>query len=395
LLRKEGIDKPLTVVLAKARLDGHQFGADEIADAFELWQDDERKQAWERLRSRLRYQPQLAEPIETWVRAVTGDAKALDVAVVRHFVWQVKRKLYGLPVERHLMPVVTGAQRGGKSTAVRKLISPVADYVYKLESLTSLEDERQNEPLTTCLVVFADEMTRSRKVDMAALKSKISTDTLQWRVLATHHRAQGPMMATFIGTANPELADLIVDETGMGRFAEIKAQAKVDWEAINGIDYVALWMSVDEQADAPIKSYLDQLGRAQEAARTPSPVEEYVHTRYQRVDGFRTTARDLFNAYLEWMHLNHRAHQAVTETKFGRDLVTLFGKDVKRKVNGIIQYSLARRATPIAWSPELDERITTPAATVANVIPISAAKGFGIARLDDEDADLDAESLNN
>ena len=51
----------------------------------------------------------------------------LDIAVVKHFVWQVKRKLIGLPVDHHIMPILFGKSGGGKSVAIHKLVEPLKE----------------------------------------------------------------------------------------------------------------------------------------------------------------------------------------------------------------------------------------------------------------------------
>ena len=183
---------------------------------------------------------------------------------------------------------------------------------------------------------------------MAALKGKVTADVVEWRVLGTHHRGRGQRLATFIGAANNVLADLIGDATGMRRFYEIKASERLDWDALNSIDYLALWQSVDEMGEAPVLPVLNRLRLAQEETRTPSSVEEYVFTHWRRAHAYKTRATELYDEYLEWMRTTRPKATPATSTAFGRGIGQLYGDSIKHK-SGSIMYALAPRSLPMDW----------------------------------------------
>ena len=63
------------------------------------------------------------------------------VAVFNKFVWQVKRKIDGLPVFDHLMPVILGSQGTGKSTLIRQLLEAI-DELWVMSDFKQITDDR-------------------------------------------------------------------------------------------------------------------------------------------------------------------------------------------------------------------------------------------------------------
>src|SRR5207302_233324 len=117
---------------------------------------------------------------------VTGAEDALAVAVVMHFIWQVKRKLNGLKVDHHLMLVLHGKQRSGKTEATKALLKPISLLIDMPGDLTILGDERQVFRQEQFYVTFFDEMAKADKVNVDALKNRITTERVQWRVLGAN-----------------------------------------------------------------------------------------------------------------------------------------------------------------------------------------------------------------
>jgi predicted P-loop ATPase len=196
----------------------------------------------------------------SFVRAVTGHHSDLDIAVLKHFVWQVKRKLYEAEVEHHLMPIFCGSQQGtGKSVAVRKLLRPIQQFKDEPTNLAIVGDERQAFRFARSFVLFFDEMAKATKADMESFKNIITQPRASWRSLGSNRRRVETNRATCIGTSNYPLASIIVDPTGSRRFYELPCSDRMDWSAINAIDYTRLWQSVDENGPAPITPVLNDL----------------------------------------------------------------------------------------------------------------------------------------
>lgn len=291
-------------------------------DIFGLWLDNQRKQALGRFRAQLGYVPDDYASLKAWVFAVTGQADPVDVAVVAHFIWQVKRKLHGLPVERHMMPILVGAQNGGKSTAVRKLIEPIreAGMLENCHDLQLVEDDRHIARFATKLIVFCDEMTKASKTDVAALKNFITKDYASWRLMRSTATTTTPNLATFIGTSNPDVIDLINDPTGMRRFYEMRCKAILDWETINTLDYTRIWRSVDQHAPAPVAAMWNDIITRQQKITNQNSVEEWLglHAEYGNTVKQWVEASEIYAAYADWMKMQRRHPETVNY--FGRVL---------------------------------------------------------------------------
>lgn len=206
------------------------------------------------------------QSLQTWVHAVTGDLSDLDVAVMRQFLWCVKRKMAGLRVEHHIMPILQGPQGSGKSRAIRALLEPLQE-LWKPCAASMLTDARETPSLATYYVGFWDEMEGVEKVAAEALKQTITAEEKAHRPLHTNRDAIVPVRCSFIAATNEEVAGLVGDTTGSRRFYAIKTADRCDWETINAIDYVELWRSVDESEEAPLVAHLDEIREVQAGLR--------------------------------------------------------------------------------------------------------------------------------
>lgn len=315
-----------------------------IDDAYSRWMDGQRELALERLRSNLAFRDVLgASAIENFILAATGKAEPVDVAVLKHFIWQVKRKLWGLPVEDHIMPILYGPQRSGKSRAISALLGPVQDFTDSPGNLADIADERQAFRMTQSFVLMFDEMAKARKMDVDSLKNRITQDTVRWRVLGTNRTATGPNNATFIGATNTNLLDLIYDPTGVRRFYQLKCQDHMDWDAINSLKYGDLWASVDEHGDTPVKAVRELLQARQEDMRVKDAVEEFLATRCVVGGQVWTPAGELYEAFKSFLFDDRRTKEQWHSSLFGRRLKELLGPHLCKKSDGI-KYCLTVRS---------------------------------------------------
>ena len=186
--------------------------------------------------------------IQQFVKAVTGEVSPTVEAVLKHFIWSIKRRLSNKEVVYHLMPVVLGKQNGGKSEAVKKLLSPISSLTQNLP-LSAVVDPRVQMSFSKTFAVIIDEMTGAQKTDVDALKNLITASELDIRKLHTNQVLKMKQNVSLIGTTNRPVAELIYDTTGSRRFYEIRSLDVLDWAAINNIDYIALWQSIDENKE--------------------------------------------------------------------------------------------------------------------------------------------------
>lgn len=269
------------------------------------------------------------------------------IAVMKKFIWQVKRKARGITVTNHLMPVLTGAQGKGKTEFVKAMTRPLHDLMREVDF--GLITDGKTADIWSALILFIDEMGSFTKADVDTVKNVITSTERPIRTMRTNHSTQVRNQATLIGCTNKSLGQLIRDETGGRRFAELMWRNDPDWEASNALDWIMLWQSVDENGPDPIiaANMMDTLKEQQEANRNQSPVEVWVrqfgHTMRQWSkasdihDEYRTWERDAFP--------NHSTSQAA----FGKELTSLIRTMPdfpleKRTTNSGVQY---RHATKV------------------------------------------------
>jgi len=197
-----------------------------------------------------------------WVQAVTGKADPIDVTVMRHWLWLVKRRACGLPTEHDLMPIVYGDQGSGKSTATERLALPWAELVTTINA-TSLTDERRYRVLGQCVIGRWEEMQGAAKAEIEALKHTITAPTLSYRELHSHTNVVTVRSCSFIGTSNNSVDVMIGDTTGARRFYQLTSLPVCDHAAINDIDPALIWQGVSEHEEAPILQVLHVVREAQ------------------------------------------------------------------------------------------------------------------------------------
>lgn len=330
------------VAFAKVILDAQEmratFPEGLIKHALTEWSDQQRDAVLARHRKRVAFRENLGDAeLRRWVRAVTGDEKPLDVAVMKHFVWQVKRKLYELPVEHHLMVVVLGKTGAGKSEAIRKLIGPLRELTDCPQDMAFVNDERQAFRLTRCYIMFVDEMGKADRVCVDTLKRSITGDTSSYRQLGFNRLVSGCNVATFIGATNRDVSDVIYDPTGMRRFYQMTSLDRIDWDVVNSIDYEAVWASVDHEVPPPIIPVLDELKGAQEGLRAKDSVEEWLQENcVSEGDGF-TRSTTLYNNYVAFQRMQYR--QPWSLTAWGKRMKQL----VEHKESNGIHYRVTIR----------------------------------------------------
>lgn len=229
--------------------------------------------------------------VNKFINAITGGENPLDIAAVKHFIWQTKRKLWGLQTNWEMMLVLQAYKQGsGKSYAIRHkdsnigLISPLNDFVFD-GPMTAFGDTRERFVFIRNYIAFFDEMEYAERTSIEALKNIITAPTISFRLLGLNKLHEDRQNCTMIGTTNKPLDMIIRDVSGMRRFYSISCKEESiydrpqDMETINSIDYCEMWASINEKDDeSPIHSFLgsEELMKKQEGLRTKNPLEEFL-----------------------------------------------------------------------------------------------------------------------
>jgi len=233
------------------------------------------------LRKNIAHQKTSTTEMEKFCRAITGKNDPVIVAVMNHFVWQVKRKVFGLPVTYHMMPIIVGPQGNGKSTAIREhLLTPLNDFIMT-PKMNHFHDEKHYEGFQWNYVAFCDEMAGAERADIDGIKEWISKDEQTGREMYSTSQVRYKQNCTAIGCSNKSVQTLLYDPTGLRRFFEIRTNPNMEqdggWDLLKQIDFVALWQSVDEQSNKiAIGPYSTEIEALQEEMRMADNAEMYM-----------------------------------------------------------------------------------------------------------------------
>lgn len=307
------------------RLDAREMGAEDvrsyIRDALAVYRHERSQTELKLLTEKLAYVPTENDPVDSWVTALCGKPSNLDTVVMKHFIWQVKRKLGGLPVEQHCMPVTCGKSGAGKSVAVSRLIEPLMVVALQTD-MSIFSDQFSRRAFARNFLVFFDELQGSDSADINAMKQIITAPVIEWRAMRSERVMSAPQNSTFIGCSNEPVRNRIKDNTSSRRFWQINCADQIDWNGINNIDYLALWRSVDENATAPILARLDEIRVIQESEiRAKDIVEQWVDEVCEVVsfDESALTTSELYESFKDFcLWQNQKSFPQFQ--KFARDI---------------------------------------------------------------------------
>lgn len=302
-------------------------------DLLSCWKKDEARSVINNFRQRFQSNKADTSLVTTFTAAVSDNRVELNSIILQHWIWQVKRKLFGLEVDHHIMPVLFGKSGAGKSVAVRSLLEPLYDLTLSVD-MSILSDQFSKKQFTRNFVVFFDELDGAESTDINRIKQIITAETMEYRVMRTEGYFYGRQNASFIGCSNSHVRDRISDPTSARRFWQITTKDKIDWNTINTLNYLRLWQSVDENAQAPIIPYLEKVTAIQEEEiRTTTVIEEWLRMAYilDETSSSNLRTSDLFEQFKQW-----REWQSITYPisfqKFARELKhetkKLYGRDI-------------------------------------------------------------------
>lgn len=323
----DGNDLPFDQLLSRISLDAEnerlKYSDDKIKHALNIWMAEQKKAVISSHISRIEFDPALSiDAVSRFLLAATGSIKELEVAVICHFVWQIKRKLLGLKVGNHLMPIFVGKHRGGKTEAIKKLLSPIEQLCLMANDMTVITDERGIKALNDNYCIFFDEMAKAGKVDADRMKNIITSDYVSYRIMRTNQYASLRHNSVFIGATNHHIRDLIFDHTSARRFYEIKTLDVLNHQEINSIPYTEIWKSINPLADSPIIEFLQELDHAQESEiRNKCFVEEWL-TSWCKTIGLETPhqqwskPKDLYTNFKQWLDWQNKISMLPTYSKF-------------------------------------------------------------------------------
>ncbi|MES2614433.1 MAG: VapE domain-containing protein [Bdellovibrionota bacterium] len=222
--------------------------------------------------------------------------------VIMHTIWQLKRRLHGLPVKLHCcIALISPEQGNGKTTFLLNFFSVVFEYkrLSAIKKISDITDPRESEENAKKVLILFDEMSGAAKSDIADLKSRMTSDTLNTRPLYSNFTNTYVHNTTYIATANTDnLGEHLVDKSGdrNRRFFPVHVNSFIDVkmptdrphffchlseeekkkgylypEKFNGTYLLQL---IDENWDCFLS--LEEMKSVQEVHRSKSEVEEFI-----------------------------------------------------------------------------------------------------------------------
>jgi hypothetical protein len=290
------------------------------------------------------------EQLKRMLQASTGIIDPLDLVVVQHWIWLTKRKMLGLKVGHHVMLVFYGAQGGGKSELLTRLLQPIVG-LYRPGDFLQVSDERCYRMFKDP-VIFIDEMAGAERACINRIKNLITSPTVTGRPLYGNRMEEIRNNATWIGGSNFPLDEIIKDDSGNRRFYQIDCLPKGQWDrdSINEIDYLSIWQSVDENGQSPLESagLVEAMHERQQSWRFKSSVEEYVIENHlipdpAQQETFFVPLSEIVAHYTFWCRGMGRRPSFSTLDNLGRQLSRRLKGD-RQTVNGkqVRGYLLAR-----------------------------------------------------
>jgi hypothetical protein len=303
-----------------------RFKKDPVLDRFAYMCKHASNNALAKMQNDLRYDKNSVEKLDQWVEDlidvmfVTTDREIARV-VLKHMMWQVKRRIYGREVKNDLWLGLYGAQGKGKSFIVRNCIFKIFEDFYCETQLSKIDDiDREIGKFRDNFIVNFEELAvgnvgteeRSNKVNkktMANLKSILTSDTLYIRKMGGQGQMTVPKTFVPISTANEPLYDVIYDESGMRRFFQLDLNppehlSTFDVDKVSELAARAeeAWKGVCEWDNEPVWDWNSEVGKKitaiQKGYRPHTTVDDWLEQgNYCADDDVEVACKILYSDY--------------------------------------------------------------------------------------------------
>lgn len=355
---------PAAMLVRKAEIqwdnEGRKSKINIIKSIFEEWEFEAKKSIIRRTREVIKFDPKSIQSgdneLTKFTAALVGnDCVKLNQhkAVIGHFIWQVKRKLFGYDANYHMCPVLVGRQGGGKTEALDRLVGPLKHLCME-GNLGNFIREAEKFVFGTYYIIKLDEFAKGSKSDLESMKTIMTSKEVTYRTFYVQKMAVMPNVSTFIGASNRSVAEIFNDQTGNRRFYEIPCLDLLDWETIGGVseesglDYNAIWKNIDENSSSPIIPYIDEINKYQEEFRAKTIVEEWLTSEDLRPSFGDTTEiislKKLHLDFMNWMKIQN-CNFMYTDQRFGRELSKLL--EQRKRNDGSYYIVKVKRIPPL------------------------------------------------
>lgn len=234
-----------------------KFTAFDIDREFSILVDQQQRKFREEFKQSIRFTKETGE-VDKFLNLFI-DLTPEDSLCFKHWLWNVKRSVFGLKRKSHLMLNFLGPQGCGKTYNLTQLFQKTfSGFFFVEKDLKNLFDERRGKIFNSNFICFLDEMAGSssfeQKTMIRELKQKITEDDFLFRPMRSNDYERLDQNCNFISATNESLEEILNDSTGMRRFWEFKVTKVIDQVGMDSVDFSKFWTEIDENKE---NGYID------------------------------------------------------------------------------------------------------------------------------------------
>lgn len=334
-----------------------KYGIEEVKTALNVVAMRKQQDALKSMVDNIRYDEKCVEAGERFIRALYDFFKPTEpyeifAMMFRHWAWQVKRKIWNKDVINHIWLNFMGATNIGKTTALKKITSPMDDFKSTSTISKLFEDTKEIKRLTENYVLIFDELALNVEGEAsgalngdqkATLKSMLTGDKLDTRVYGTQQQSKRKITFSCISSANEHLYDIIFDSTSMRRFYEFHCTASKpsSYEEINKYldnSYI-FWRSIDEERDEGYWDVHSELGKKvieEQSAYYPTKTTTAMWVRDNHVIAGNIPLSNAYKFYTNWC--KETGNKSKTMQNFAADIRHILPGAVKPDGRILLRY---------------------------------------------------------
>ena len=242
----------------------------------------------EELKQKLRFDPKAPDLFDELLDAMrVTEHREIHKRAIKHYLWQIKRKLWGEEPSYHFMLVLfTNKQAFGKTGFLRQFHRPMLE-VFANITADRIRDQFGGDVFENYFVACVDELSQLARTDVAQLKEFVTRkDAVQRKMYSQVHQ-ETRQNTTLCGTTNRPINQVVYDPSGMRRWWQINLNAKdydsMDFEQLDRWEedeFLMFWRAIDEHNEhgyygKRLPLYEEMLSY-QDVFKAVSPIQQFV-----------------------------------------------------------------------------------------------------------------------